>query len=190
MYKAVIFDFFDVIHGDPFKRWLKTNGLERSGDFEKSSQLVDLGHITEDEFHERLSRLSGRSLSGVKEVFDDRSVIDKDMVQLVKKLRIHYKTGLLSNASSEYLRPLLEHHDLVELFDEIVVSSEIGHIKPRPEIFYHILEKLAVRPEEALFIDDNPQNVAAAAALGLQGVVFTHYQTLLKELLTLNIVTK
>jgi epoxide hydrolase-like predicted phosphatase len=190
MYKAVIFDFFDVIHGDPFKRWLKTNGLERSGDFEASSQLVDLGHISEDEFHERLSRLSGTSLAGVKEIFDDRSVIDKDMVRLVKELRGHYKIGLLSNASSEYLRALLAHHELAELFDEIAVSSEVGFIKPGPEIFQHILQKLAVKPEETLFIDDNPHNAEAAAALGFGAITFTDYRSLRKELLTLNIVTK
>jgi putative hydrolase of the HAD superfamily len=190
MYKAVIFDFFDVLHGDPFKRWLKANNLERSGEFERSSQLVDLGHITEDEFHERLSRLSGTSLAGVKEIFDDRSVIDRDMLRLVKRLRRQYKTGLLSNASGEYLRPLLAHHELVELFDEIVVSSEVGFIKPGPEIFRHILRKLDVKPQEAVFVDDNPYNVEAAAALGLRGVVFTHHDALLEELLTLKVATK
>lgn len=189
-YQAVVFDFFDVIGGDPFKRWLKVNGFERAGEFEESSRLVDIGHISEHEFYQRLSELSGKTVKSVEEAFAEAKFIDKEVVELVEKLSKNYKTGLLSNSSSEYLRPILEQHDLARLFDEIVISSEVGIVKPTEEIFHHVLQKLGVKPENTLFIDDSPRNVAAAASLGIQAIPFRHAKGLKQDLLKLNIATK
>lgn len=187
MYKAIIFDFFDVIHSDPFLRWLKKYGYERRGEFEESSRMLDVGNISDREFYERLGELSGQKPENVKKVFDDTGRIDKDLVKLIERLRGHYKLGLLSNATGKYLRPILESHGLTSLFDEIAISAEVGSIKPHPEIFDHILEKLDVKADEAIFIDDNPDNVAAASSMGIGGIVYTDEDALRKELATAGI---
>ncbi len=182
MYKAIIFDFFDVIHSDPYYRWLKKHGLERSGEFEESSQMLDRGQINDMEFYQRLGDLSGHSSESVKAVFDDTQLIDQDIVTLLKELRDQYKLGLLSNASGQYLRPILKEHGLIDLFDEVVVSAEVGIIKPDPAIFKHILDKLDVQASEAIFTDDNPHNVAAAESVGIHSIVFTSEKALRQEL--------
>jgi putative hydrolase of the HAD superfamily len=182
MYKAIIFDFFDVIHSDPFQRWLKKHDYERSGEFAKSAQQVDFGRISYDEHYQRLSELSGQSAQSIKEVFDDTQLIDQDMVELIRSLHGQYKIGLLSNAGGQYLRPILEEHGLMELFDEIAISAEIGVVKPDPAIFKHALKQLGVKAEEAIFTDDNPGNVAAAEAVGIRSIVFTSEKALRREL--------
>jgi epoxide hydrolase-like predicted phosphatase len=189
VYEAIIFDFFNVIHSDPFLRWLKRYGYKRTGEFEESSRLVDVGHISEREFYEKLSALSGQTLESVRAIFSDTSLIDRDMVELIKGLHNNYKTGLLSNSSGEYLRPILEQHNLTRLFDEVVISSEVGLLKPDAEIFKHILHKLRVKPENAIFIDDNARYVDAASAIGIQAIVYTDTESVKRQLAGLGVVT-
>lgn len=69
-----------------------------------------------------------------------------------------------------------EHVPELAEFDLVMMSNEVGLHKPDPEIFRLALELLAVEPAAALFIDDLAQNVAAAQALGLAGVVHTDWE--------------
>jgi putative hydrolase of the HAD superfamily len=182
MVQAIVFDFFDVIHSDPFNRWLKKYGYKREGKLEESSRLADIGHISEEEFYKRLSLHSGQSLESVKAVFGNVNLVDKELVKFIAGLHRNYKIGLLSNSTSEYLRPILEIHNLMPLFDEIVISAEIGLLKPDAKIFNHILRKLQVKPQNAIFIDDNPRNVDAARAMGMPAVIYTDMDTLRHQL--------
>ena len=59
-----------------------------------------------------------------------------------------------------------------ELFDAQFYSCEIGLAKPDPAYFTYVLDALGVRPEDALFMDDTPANVEAAARLGLRAELF------------------
>lgn len=187
MYRAIVFDFFDVIHADPFHQWLGRHGYERTGKFEESSRRLDKGIISDEGFYRELGELSGRSAESVRAVFSQTDQIDKELVKLIAGLRGHYKLGLLSNSSGPYLRPILDEHGLTELFDAIAISAEVGLIKPEPEIFQHILEELGVDAAEAVFIDDNPRNIEGAKRLGIRGVVYTGEAALRAELARLGI---
>lgn len=182
MYKAIIFDFFDVIHSDPYRRWRNKYDIEHAGEVERINRMLDSGEITEQEFWHGLADATSQSYDQVAAVFEDKNLIDPDVVSFIKELGSKYKIGLLSNAGSEYLRELLHIHDLAELFDEIVVSGEVKMIKPDPEIFEHILQKLGVKAEESIFIDDNRRNVNSAERLGIKSIMFTSSDQLKREL--------
>jgi putative hydrolase of the HAD superfamily len=78
------------------------------------------------------------------------------------------RTCLLSNSwGNTYPRELF-----AELFDGVVISSEVGLRKPDPAIFQHALELIALPAEECAFVDDIEHNVRAAEELGITGV---HY---------------
>jgi putative hydrolase of the HAD superfamily len=149
--------------------------------FEESSRKLDRGHISDNEFYKQLAALSGHSVDSIRLAFDEK-LIDKTVVSLMQVLRSHYKIALLSNASGTYLRPILEKHGLMPLFDEIAISAEVGLIKPEPAVFKHILKQLGVQAGEAIFIDDSPTNVQAAEALGIRSFVFAGTEALRKEL--------
>ena len=142
MYKAIIFDFFGVIQADPYQRWLSKHGLKREGPFAKVSNAVDKSLITQQEFYNTLSGLSGDSIQNIKDAFNENKLIDEELVKLVNHLRTDYKIGLLSNSSGGYLRPILNEHGIADLFNEVIISSEAGIIKPDPRIFELALEKL------------------------------------------------
>lgn len=96
--------------------------------------------------------------------------------------RAGFKIGVLSNMQRSLRRRLDELCPWLPATDAAVFSSDVGFIKPEPEIYRRVLAQLAVRPEEALFIDDVEANVAAARELGLQAVRFTDAPTLARDL--------
>lgn len=187
MYTAIIFDFFDVIHTDSFKAWLKQHGFEREGDFAEASRLLDSGHIKMPTFYEKLALASNMPIQNVESEFSMFAKLDTNIVGLIKALHTHYKLGLLSNSDSSYVRPMLEQYDLEKLFDEILISSEVSIIKPDPEIFHVILKRLDVEPANAIFIDDNEDNSSAAQSLGIRGIWYQDLTQLRHDLSQLGI---
>jgi 2-haloacid dehalogenase len=93
----------------------------------------------------------------------------------------------LTNWSAETYHPQRRRFAFLSWFDGIVVSGEEGVIKPDPRIFRILLERYRIAPEEAVFIDDNPGNVAAATALGLHGIHFRSPEALRSELVSLEL---
>ena len=93
----------------------------------------------------------------------------------------------LTNWSAETFSPQHKRFPFLSWFDGIVVSGNEGVIKPDPRIFQILLDRYAIAPEEAVFIDDNPANAAAAAALGIHGIHFQSPALLRRELETLNL---
>jgi putative hydrolase of the HAD superfamily len=83
-----------------------------------------------------------------------------------------YRTALVTNNAHEFREGWRKLVPADELFHVVVDSSEVGVRKPDPRIFALALEKLGgIRPERALFLDDHPSNVAAAAKLGIRSVL-------------------
>ena len=173
MYKAIIFDFFGVIRGEAYETWLDARGLKREGVYLDAVRSMDRGTISVDDFLQILSDEVGDDPQVILKEINRSAVVNESVVTLIKSLRSRYKLGLLSNASRGILQPLLDDHDLGGLFDEIVVSSDVGFIKPSPQIFTVMLERLRVNAEESLFVDDNAANVRGAENVGIQGIVFS-----------------
>lgn len=88
----------------------------------------------------------------------------------------------LSNFSSETFPLARRRFEFLKLFRGTVISGDVGVIKPDPRIYRHLLERFQIAPADAVFIDDNPRNAAAAAALGLHGIHFTAPSRLRREL--------
>lgn len=173
MIKAIIFDYFDVFRTDGYNRWLKQHGHTRTGPFLAASEGHDKGTLSDKEFFQAIADASGESAEEVEREMEADVAVNWSLVKYLGTLRGTYKTVLLSNSSSDYLRNELKQHDLEKYFDEIFISSEVGLIKPEPEVFEHAMHKLNVRPEECIFTDDSPRNIAAAEKLGINVVLFT-----------------
>jgi putative hydrolase of the HAD superfamily len=107
--------------------------------------------------------------------------IDGGVLDLLHKLHGRYKLAVLSNAPPR-LTQWLENWGILDLFDVVVCSGDVGLVKPDPAIFRLTLARLEVAPDEAIFIDDSPGHVAAACALGLQGIHFTTAEALAGDL--------
>ncbi|MBQ8684446.1 MAG: HAD family phosphatase [Clostridia bacterium] len=95
------------------------------------------------------------------------------MEELVVYLRQQYGVGLylLSNIST-YFADHAEEMPSVGVFDRCVLSGPLGIVKPDRAIFAHLCDTCGLIPEETLFIDDSPLNLAGAKAYGIHGYQF------------------
>jgi 2-haloacid dehalogenase len=93
----------------------------------------------------------------------------------------------LTNWSAETFAPQPARFEFLAWFDGIVVSGREKLIKPDPRIFRLLLDRYAIAPARAVFIDDVPANAAAAAALGIHGIHFTRPDDLRRELAILSL---
>ena len=78
---------------------------------------------------------------------------------------------MLSNADVS-LRARLERDGLSALFDDIMVSAEVGLAKPEAAVFHLAAERLGVAPAECVFVDDWDNNVEAAREVGMRAVLY------------------
>ena len=76
--------------------------------------------------------------------------VNDGLVEIIKKLKTNYKVALISNYPP-HLREKLHRQNLTELFDEIIISSEVGYQKPQPEIFMLLCERVKISPQELIF---------------------------------------
>jgi putative hydrolase of the HAD superfamily len=143
-----------------------------------------LGLITE-EVHwaavARRLRLPESEIQAIRDEFFAGDVIDLHLLDFMRGLRKHYKVGLISNAWSG-LRPWIIDKKFEDVFDAMIISAELRVAKPDPGIYLIALEKLGVAPAEALFLDDFPDNVAGAQAVGMQAIQFARPEQALAEL--------
>ncbi len=84
-----------------------------------------------------------------------------------------YKIYILSNFSEKGIREGAAELDYMKKADGAVISYEVKMIKPDPGIYKFLLEKYDIVPEEAVFIDDNEDNIATAKSLGINCIRFT-----------------
>lgn len=88
----------------------------------------------------------------------------------------------LTNWQADLFHIALVRYDFLHWFDGRVVSGEEKTRKPFPEFYQRLLNRYNVKPEEALFIDDNLRNVKAAEELNIRSVHFQSPGQLQKEL--------
>ncbi len=98
--------------------------------------------------------------------------VNEPILPMVEGLVGRVKLLLLSNTNplhTAYLRPRLP---VLERFDHLLFSHDLGLVKPEPAFYEAALARAGVAPEAAAFFDDVPRFVEAACALGIRGYVF------------------
>jgi putative hydrolase of the HAD superfamily len=193
---AVLFDIGGVLVRtedlEPRRKWERRFGLPDWGlakiVFESEAAVrATLGQAPEEApwlaAAEKLN-LSAGELAQLREDFWKGDIYDHDLLAFIGALRPRYKTGIISNAWPG-VRQAHQPYINESRFDLILYSSEEGLAKPAPEIYQRALTRLAVRPAEAVFVDDVPENVDAARAVGMAGVRFLNSEQARAEVETL-----
>jgi HAD superfamily hydrolase (TIGR01509 family) len=173
-YKALIFDFFGVISSEAAPLWFEEHLSRSEGRTleERHVRPVDRGEMAQEDMFRQLSEISKVSAKEIENDWLSRAQIDKEVVDYMYELKGKYRLGLLTNAFLPFFEALLERSGTKDLFETIVMSSEIGHVKPEPEMYLTILQKMNLHPEDTLMIDDNPKNVEGARNVGMNAIVF------------------
>lgn len=86
-------------------------------------------------------------------------------------MKNQYKLAIISNDSSRWSKYLREKFDINKYFDVISISGDLKIQKPDERIFQLTMEKLGVRAEDCLYVDDREGNLEAAKKLGMNAVL-------------------
>lgn len=184
MHRAIIVDFGGVLvrTEDPAPREILARELGMTvEDLEALIFASDLslraqrGELPEPAFWqaigERLRIYDAEGIQRLRQRFFAGDRLNEPLVEALRRWRGRVALGLISNAWSG-LREVLKRLNLLELFEAVVISAEVGLLKPDPRIYQLALERLGLPPESAAFVDDLPENVRAAQELGLYGIHF------------------
>ncbi len=190
--KAVIFDIGGVVinwHDDiAYRHVARITGMpvkrvEKAGD--RYMKLFDEGKITESGFWRRVEE-SVHYRGGLRENwlehYDSFVERNKAVVSLIKKLR---KKGYCIVALTNVIRPHYRYNKktgLYRLFDRVFASCQLRMRKPNRNIYMYVIRKMKIKPGECIFIDNEPENVAAARKLGICAFVFRNAAQMKREM--------
>ena len=108
--------------------------------------------------------------------------VNTELVEIIKDLKKrNYKIALLSNNSVK-LRQKLADQNILDLFDEVIISEEVGYQKPSHEIFEFLFNKLNVKNNETIFIDNAEKSLEGAKEIGFMPILYVGNEKLKKEL--------
>ena len=101
--------------------------------------------------------------------------VDHEVLGLVARLRqAGYACVLATNQQPHRARFMADDLGYRTKFDHCFFSCEMGVAKPDPRYFHAILKTLNLAPDQALFLDDKPQNIAGARSVGIQAECFAN----------------
>lgn len=199
MLRAVVFDFGGVFMRTVDYSWrhawderlgLAQGSVERVVHGSASWRRAQLGQTSLDDYWADVAGQLHITPTAVAELavdFFQGDVLDRGLVEYTESLRRRgHPVALLSN-DGPALPDKLRRLGIAELFDPLVVSAQIGVMKPDAGAYQAVLAGLGCAPGEAVFIDDMPANVAGAQAIGMLVLRYTTLETLqagLEPLLT------
>jgi HAD superfamily hydrolase (TIGR01509 family) len=160
------------------RRWLFDDGWELA--FER-------GDISADEFQRRVEQRAGRTVdrNALSLAAADIFTLNEPLVPLLDGLRAAgLRLVLLSNTNEWHLDFVRQRYDVLERFDESVVSFAARAVKPEPAIFEAALKAIDCAPGEAFYTDDIPDYIAMGRQCGLQAEVFVDAEILRSQLAT------
>jgi len=194
MIKTIIFDLGGVIvpldfpkgyaalakicpyDADEVKRRIQATNL---------ADQLEMGRVTPEEFARAIGRAIGIEASCEEfrglwsEIFLPGTLIPES---LVEQLHSNYRLLLLSNTNAVHFPYIQQHYPLLRHMDELILSYELGVMKPDPRIYAEAVARAGCRAGECFFTDDMEVNVEAARQAGLDAVRFESAEQLSREL--------
>jgi len=193
--RAVIFDYGEVLCTQDraaHQRLIALTGLDRDA-FERlywrDRRDYDLGHLDGPGYWAKFARDAGRTFTPAQ--IDDLIANDvlmwialnPPMLAWAAALQhAGFFTAILSNMGPDVLRTMLQEFTWLANFNQLTWSCDLGIAKPDPAIYAFTCDRLGVRPDEALFLDDKIENIRGAEAFGLHALQFSNIAQLRHDL--------
>ncbi len=195
MIKNIIFDIGNVLAHFRWKQYISEKFPETLQERIAKATVrgpywdeVDRGALPIDEVVKLCASLEPELAKEIEEFFRERTALVEEYNYSAKLIRQLKKQGyhiyLLSNYAGDLYEYARTHFEFIPLADGEMISYQIKKIKPEPEIYTALLEKYKLKPEECVFLDDLERNLEGAKKFGIHTILFTDYNTAMKELKT------
>lgn len=126
--------------------------------------------------------LSDREIKQMEHDFHAGDRLNEPFYAFMDEMHKKYATAILSNAWINARKIYTDVYQLDKIADLMIISAEEGMRKPNKTIYKVALERLGLNPKEVIYIDDRPDNIRTAQALGMHTVLFTHTQETIERI--------
>ncbi len=170
-YPHITFDEFYSVLSETTRQLhlIRNQELREVTSEQRFQKILERLHLDSDPGAERLlSRLIVTHTDQIAQIME----FPESHQQILEKCHERYRLGLVSNFDhTPTVYRILERERVRDLFQEILISAEVGWRKPRPEIFQIAMDRMQLEPAEALFIGDSLEiDVAGAKQIGMDAV--------------------
>lgn len=104
-------------------------------------------------------------------ILEDNLSVNKEVIDIARRVRGHATVGILSNVIKEHAK-LLQRNEVYDHFSPVVLSCKVGARKPDPEIYQKAAELSKTTVDRCLLIDDDESNIEAAQKLGYRTILY------------------
>ena len=182
--RAIVFDIGDVLEINPDTGWqekwencLHIDFNQVFEQLERTGRNGSLGTCTEEEWIQGLREITAMSQAQTDEFMADLwhwylGTLNHDLTTFFAGLRPQYQTAILSNSFVGAREKEQDAYRFHEMTDQIIYSHEVGLEKPDKRIYELTCQRLALRPDEIIFLDDAESNIMAALTYGIHGILF------------------
>ena len=202
MIKAVLFDYGGVVKVEhPLTMDLtkicdksdKEIEITREERMHKYGIPAEKGFITDEDYWKGVFQIFGgeppqspkESVELAQKFYRDSYIFVPEVINLAKELRGQgIITAILSNIF-KFSADVTREKNGYDEFSPVILSYEVGMVKPEPEIYQLAIEKLNVKSEEIIFIDDKERNLIPARKLGMKTVLAKKPEQIVKDVLAL-----
>ncbi len=194
MVKNVVFDIGGVLADFKIKEFLAAKGFDglmikrilKASVLSPYWEQFERGELTEEETLQRFASIDPEIEEDLRTAFtsiEGMLTIRDYAIPLVRELKAQgLNVYYLSNYSKKAYDECGSSLAFMPYMDGGLVSFRIGKTKPDPEMYRMFLAEFGLAAEECVFVDDTPENVRAAEALGFQGIVFVSPEDLESKL--------
>ena len=103
--------------------------------------------------------------------------IDSEFVEIAKTLSKNYSLAILSNDVKEWSNYLRTKFDLSRLFKIIIISGEVGYLKPDKRIYNILLDRIQSPSSDCVFVDDRAKNLRPGSEIGIKTIRFVREES-------------
>lgn len=147
-------------------------------------QRLETGRMPPEEFHQNFARLLAAEVEFGRFCEIWTSVFTHALLpeSLIESLARRYRLVLLSNTNPIHFNSIRAQYPHIGHFHDLVLSYEVGAIKPEPKIYEAAIRSAGCKPEECLYVDDIPEFVEGGRKAGLDAVQFESREQLVREM--------
>lgn len=184
--KTLILDFIGVVADINYKKLIATIPLKQKFSAlriyasRKKLPIINFafdayqkGIVNSDELETLIKKDLPKSAYVIPKVLDNLKesiVVNQNVLELAKKLKNHGVQLLLMSNSTPETEYVMEEYNLDELFDGMILSTEVGSIKPQRKIYEHAIIRYNLDVNKTLMIDDTQKNLKGANDVGISTI--------------------
>lgn len=103
--------------------------------------------------------------------YGTRTILFENVIEILETLKDKYRMSIITNGKIDWQYRKLRQAKIEKYFESITISEEVGFEKPNPNIFMTCLKEMEIRPENCIFVGDNPEiDIIPAIEIGMKAI--------------------